>query len=72
MTIDYLTGPQAAALLGVQPATVRHAIRDGRLRATKRGRDWYIRREEVERYNRERQNSGKPFRAPRGGAPDGP
>ena len=63
---DYLTGPQAAALLGVQPATVRHAIIDKRLRATKRGRDWYIRREEVERYAAERQNSGKPFKdAPR-------
>lgn len=69
--IDHLSGPQAAALLGINPSSVRHACIDGRLRgARKRGRDWYIRREEVERYKAERQNSGKPFRAPRGGAPD--
>lgn len=58
----HLTGPQAAALLGVQPATVRHAILDKRLRAIKRGRDWYIKREEVERYATERKPSGKPFK----------
>ena len=45
--------PEAAALLGVAPATLRQQIANGRLRATKRGRDWWLTRAEVERYQRE-------------------
>lgn len=59
---DYLTGPQAAELLGVDPSVVRRALLQRRMRGTKRGRDWYIKREEVERYAAERRNSGKPFK----------
>lgn len=33
---------EAAALLGVQPATLRQAIRRGTLEATKVGRDWHV------------------------------
>ncbi len=61
--IDHVTGPQAAEVLGVDPSVVRRACIQKRLRGTKRGRDWYIRREEVERYAAERKNSGKPFKA---------
>lgn len=35
-------------------ATVRQAIGDGRIRATKRGRDWWVDPAEVVRYGRER------------------
>jgi excisionase family DNA binding protein len=42
--------PQAAALLGVTAATLRQQIANGKLRAVKRGRDWWVTRGEVERY----------------------
>jgi excisionase family DNA binding protein len=41
---------EAAALLGVTPATLRQQIANGKLRATKRGRDWWVTAREVERY----------------------
>lgn len=41
---------EAAALLGVTPATLRQQIANGKLRATKRGRDWWVTTREVERY----------------------
>ncbi len=45
-----MTLKEAAALLGVQPATCRQQIKNKRLKATKRGRDWYVSAAEVERY----------------------
>lgn len=44
---------EAAALLGVTAATLRQQIANGKLRATKRGRDWWLTRAEVARYQRE-------------------
>jgi excisionase family DNA binding protein len=44
---------QAAALLGVTAATLRQQIANGKLRATKRGRDWWVTRGEVARYARD-------------------
>ena len=44
---------QAAAFLGVTAATLRQQIANGKLRATKRGRDWWVTPKEVERYRRE-------------------
>jgi excisionase family DNA binding protein len=44
---------QAAALLGVTAATLRQQIANGKLRATKRGRDWFVTPKEVERYRRD-------------------
>ena len=41
---------EAAALLGVTAATLRQQIANGKLRASKRGRDWWVSRREVERY----------------------
>ncbi len=55
-----MTLPEAAALLDEVPATLRQQIANGRLRATKRGRDWWLTRAEVERYQRE--SLGKPGR----------
>lgn len=44
---------EAAELLGVQAATLRQQIANGKLRATKRGRDWWVTKAEVARYGRE-------------------
>lgn len=48
-----MTLPEAAALLGVTAATLRQQIANGKLRAVKRGRDWWVTRREVERYRKE-------------------
>lgn len=55
-----LTVPQAAALLGLQPRSVRMFIERGMIKGEKRGRDWFITQEEVDRYNRERRKPGSP------------
>jgi len=53
---------EAAAVLGnVSPETLRIQIAKGKLRAEKRGRDWWVRPAEVERYRRE--HLGKTSRA---------
>jgi excisionase family DNA binding protein len=52
-----LTLVQAAARLGVAPATLRAQIRRKRLSATKLGRDWLVEPEEVQRYARESRRS---------------
>ena len=48
-----MTLTKAAALLGVTAATLRQQIANGRLRARKVGRDWWVTPREVERYRRE-------------------
>jgi excisionase family DNA binding protein len=45
-----MTLVEAAARLGVAPATLRSQIRFGRLRARKVGRDWHVTGREIERY----------------------
>lgn len=58
-----MTTKEAATLLGLSAATLRQQIANGKLRATKRGRDWSVTLKEVERY---RQASlGRPGRRPR-------
>lgn len=52
---DLLTLTEAATCAGVDASTLRHAIRDNRLAAIKRGRDWFVDRAEIERYMDERQ-----------------
>lgn len=44
---------QAAERLGVQPATLRQQIANGKIRAKKVGRDWWVTDREVERYRAE-------------------
>jgi excisionase family DNA binding protein len=44
---------EAAALLGVTPDTLRQQIHNGKLKATRRGRDWWVTAREVERYRLE-------------------
>lgn len=48
-----MTLPEAASSLGLAASTLRHQIRNGKLKARKLSRDWYIAPEEVERYRRE-------------------
>jgi excisionase family DNA binding protein len=45
--------PEAAKSLGLDESTLRHQIRNGKLRATKVARDWRIESAEVERYRSE-------------------
>jgi excisionase family DNA binding protein len=56
--MNELTVPQAAALLGLKPRSVRKFIERGMIKGEKRGRDWFITQDEVDRYNRERRKPG--------------
>jgi excisionase family DNA binding protein len=58
-----MTLVEAAAALGVQPATLRQQIAAGRLRAKKVGRDWQVTTREVQRY--EAEVRGRPGRRPK-------
>ncbi len=46
----------AAASLGVTAATLRQQIANKKLRAVRRGRDWWVTKGEVERYRQESQS----------------
>jgi excisionase family DNA binding protein len=48
-----LTLTEAAALLGVDPGTLRVQIHNGKLKARKVGPIWTVTEKEVERYARE-------------------
>lgn len=48
-----MTVKEAAAQLGLSPTTLRLQIAKGKLRAIKRGRDWWLTPKEVERYAQE-------------------
>ena len=45
-----MTIPEAAERLGLSQHTVRNQVHNGALRATKRGRDWWITESAVARY----------------------
>jgi excisionase family DNA binding protein len=45
----WLTVPQVSAELKLHPATVRIWIKNGRLRAVRVGREWRVRRSDVDR-----------------------
>lgn len=53
---------EAAQILGIQPATARQQIKNGRLYADKIGRDWHVAMAEVRRYARDSQN--RPLHTP--------
>jgi excisionase family DNA binding protein len=57
-----MTIPEAAAVLGLAPSTLRHQINNRKLKAHRMGRNWYVAPSEVERYARESQ--GKHQRKP--------
>jgi len=55
-TIAEYTTKEAAKHLGLKSdSTLRHAIRDGKLAATKHGRDWFIGEEALEAWAKEHQ-----------------
>ena len=47
---DLLTLAQAAELAGLHRDTLRAQVHNGRLHATKLGRDWFVTRAELDRY----------------------
>jgi excisionase family DNA binding protein len=47
-----VTPDEAAAVMGVTPRTVRRRCERGELDAQKKGRQWLIRREEIEDHSR--------------------
>lgn len=55
-----MTLAEAAAELRIDASTLRHQIRNGRLRARMLGRDWLVTRQELERYRK--LSLGKPGR----------
>lgn len=55
-----MTLTEAAALLGLSPATLRSQVRHGALRAVKRGRDWHVTPREVERYRQQSLGTRRP------------
>jgi len=64
-----VTTRQAASLLGVAQGTIRAQILKGRLRAEKRGRDLFIRLDELDRYSRDVQPRRRGGPQPRRPAP---
>jgi excisionase family DNA binding protein len=55
-----MTTTEAAAYLGVTRAWLWRLVKRGTIQAEMRGRDWWIEREEVERYKRERKPAHRP------------
>lgn len=47
-----MTLKQAAAILGITPDSLRQAIARGTLKATKRGRDWWVTQKAVDDYRK--------------------
>jgi excisionase family DNA binding protein len=48
-----LTLTEAAELIGLSPQTLYLQVRNGKLTATKKGREWLVLESEVRRYERE-------------------
>lgn len=57
-----MTTHEAAVLLDLTARSVARLIKKGLIRADKRGRDYWIDEEEVERYSRERRSAGRPHK----------
>lgn len=55
-----VTTNAAAIILGVKPRTVTRYIEQGWIIATKKGRDYLIENEELQRFQRERRKPGRP------------
>ena len=60
-----MTVGEVSTELRLSPRTIRNQIANGRLQATKRGRDWDIPEEEVDRYRvNSRGRPGRPASQP--------
>jgi excisionase family DNA binding protein len=56
--IDWITTGEAAELTGYTSAYFRQMIHRGRIHARKRGRDWFMNKEEVKAYAEEMKRLG--------------
>ena len=54
------TTSQASKILKIQPRSIAAYIERGLIKGEKIGRDWFIEKEEVERFQRERRPVGRP------------
>ncbi|MGE0355119.1 MAG: DUF2283 domain-containing protein [Gemmatimonadales bacterium] len=59
---EYLTLTAAAKECGLAPATLRKQVHNGRIPATKQGRDWLIARHDLLAYLESRDPRGRPAR----------
>jgi len=55
-----MTIPEAAASLGLAASTLRHQIKNRKLKAHRMGGRWYVSDEEVARYRAENKTGDKP------------
>ena len=62
---DWITTKEAADLTGYSASYFRNLIRWGRLQAEKRGRDWFLDKEQVLAYKREMEQLGSAKHDPR-------
>lgn len=62
MSGTILTVGEAARVLDMDPSAVRRAILQGRLPATKFGRDWSLRATDVAAYKQRPHRGGRPRR----------
>ena len=55
----YYSVPEAARQLGLAPSTLRWQIKNGKFRAIKVSRDWYVTPAEIARYRAENKRGTK-------------
>lgn len=58
--IETYTTQEAARFLNIRPQTVTRYIERGLIHAEKKGRDYLIAHEEIERFKHMRRNRGRP------------
>jgi len=56
--VEWITTQEAATLTGYSAVTLRQFAREGRIKSIKRGRDWFLDRDEVLAYAEEMQRLG--------------
>ena len=56
--VEWITTQEAAELTGITADYFRKAIRRGRFKAIKRGRDWFLVKEDILAYYQEMQRLG--------------
>ena len=60
-TFQFVSAPEAAALLGLTDARIRQLLSNGVIQGQKLGeRNWAIHIDEVDRYKKERRPPGRP------------
>ena len=58
--MHYYTTLETASLLGLKPKSIPRYIQREVIHAEKRGRDYFISQDEIERFQRERHGPGRP------------